>query len=553
MGGIAVGVENSASAWASVFNLGNCAIGAGILSFPFAFSKSGLLGGVCICFMVACIEYITLNILMRQTTLHGAFTYQGLVKHGLGNMASQIMAWTILFFIFGSCVAYIIIVGDTFGAVWRGLVVEPMGLPPILGARALVILVPGLTVMLPISLQRSMLSLAPASTAALCVMIFTTGIIVVKALCKLWAVGVAASLAPVKLFNVSVSAIPAIPVMVFAYHCHVQAVPIYYELSDDPRLFTFLSDAWARITGRSAPHNGAAAVAPAPVATDGTPAVVARKLHGAAAVLATAYAECTILYVSTGAAGYLLYPHDVQSNILNNFPPDDAIMQLMRFCVGFAVLLHYPINQHVARSALYDLGCRYAGIQVKDHVPYSHVATLTLLFFAASVTTACLVRDLGVVFQVIGGLAGSMLVFVLPGGLVIAHCRSGGAAAVRGAAAGAGGSAADEAALLLAQSASIAAAAGNGACSSSSLIAAAAEEDATGGAAAEGGHTAASPLHSPVDVELVGWLLVLLGVAVLVVTLYLTISDFLHGAAGAAHAASGGDGSAPHRLLLWIS
>lgn len=97
------------------------------------------------------------------------------VKHGLGKTASEIMAWTILFFIFGSCVAYIIIVGDTFGAVWRDLVVRPLGLPGWIGNRALVILVPALTVMLPISLQRSMLSLAPASTAALTVMMFTTG------------------------------------------------------------------------------------------------------------------------------------------------------------------------------------------------------------------------------------------------------------------------------------------------------------------------------------------------------------------------------------------
>jgi hypothetical protein len=95
----------------------------------------------------------------------------------------------------------------------------------------------------------------------------------------------------------------------------------------------------------------------------------------------------------------------------------------MKFLVGFAVLLHYPINQHVARSALYDLICHYSGAIPRAHVPYSHVAGLTLAFFVLSVGTACVVSDLGVVFQVIGGLAGSLLVFVLPGGLVVAHCR----------------------------------------------------------------------------------------------------------------------------------
>jgi amino acid permease len=36
-----VGQEGSATAWQSVFNLGNCAIGAGILSFPYAFRLAG--------------------------------------------------------------------------------------------------------------------------------------------------------------------------------------------------------------------------------------------------------------------------------------------------------------------------------------------------------------------------------------------------------------------------------------------------------------------------------------------------------------------------------
>jgi hypothetical protein len=98
-------------------------------------------------------------------------------------------------------------------------------------------------------------------------------------------------------------------------------------------------------------------------------------------------------------------------------------VQVMRALVGFAVLLHYPINQHVARSALYDLIFHYKGTNPPEEVPYSHVQYLTLGFFALSVGTACVVRDLGIVFQVIGGLAGSLLVFVLPGGLVVAHCR----------------------------------------------------------------------------------------------------------------------------------
>ena len=63
------------------------------------------------------------------------------------------------------------------------------------------------------------------------------GIIVVKVLWLMVTEGVAEMLAPITLFHFDLAAVGAIPVMVFAYHCHVQSVPIYYELSFDPALF----------------------------------------------------------------------------------------------------------------------------------------------------------------------------------------------------------------------------------------------------------------------------------------------------------------------------
>lgn len=56
----------------------------------------------------------------------------------------------------------------------------------------------------------------------------------------------------------------------------------------------------------------------------------------------------------------------------------------------------------------------------EENIPYAHVATMTVLFFVATSTTACAVSDLGIVFQFIGGIAGSLLIFILPGALIIA-------------------------------------------------------------------------------------------------------------------------------------
>ena len=61
------------------------------------------------------------------------------------------------------------------------------------------------------------------------------GIIVVKVLWMMVTVGVAQMLAPVALFHFDLAAVGAIPVMVFAYHCHVQSVPCLLYTSPSPR------------------------------------------------------------------------------------------------------------------------------------------------------------------------------------------------------------------------------------------------------------------------------------------------------------------------------
>lgn len=271
------------------------------------------------------------------------------------------MAWTIFLFLFGSCVAFMIIVGDTFGRVLLHYVIQPLHLPSVLARRQIMILFPALTIMLPLSLQRSMGSLATASTVAVGVMMCTTVIIIVKCVMAA-ASGLDGDGEPfmeaVSLFEFDMRTFAAMPVMIFAYHCHVQAVPIYFELTDNPSLCSCFR---RRPQRQSVSGNSNLAIdAVEDDLPDDIITTIARKLKGMYEVLLAAYGECTVMYLATGVAGYLLFPRTASSNILNNFAASDTLMQGVRFLVGWAVVLHYPINQHVARSALYDLICRCA-------------------------------------------------------------------------------------------------------------------------------------------------------------------------------------------------
>lgn len=85
------------------------------------------------------------------------------------------MSFAIVMLSFGSCVAYFIIVGDNFGGVFKEHVIERFQLPETLASRQVPILATAVGVVLPVSLQRSMVALAPASTIAVLVMTLTTG------------------------------------------------------------------------------------------------------------------------------------------------------------------------------------------------------------------------------------------------------------------------------------------------------------------------------------------------------------------------------------------
>lgn len=192
----------------------------------------------------------------------------------------------------------------------------------------------------------------------------------------------------------------AIPIMAFAYQCHVQAVPIFHELDEQPSLLLpwhraavpldlpamragkpanrasldietahiyapangrgvplahSRADAGsASLRSRSAdlaaapasPQHGSATVAPPPSSGSGAAGaaspralhapVPAAKLRGMMQVLAVAYIMCTVLYEATGIAGYHLFGDAAASNVLNNFSVRDTLMQLVNTLVGLA-------------------------------------------------------------------------------------------------------------------------------------------------------------------------------------------------------------------------
>lgn len=144
-------------------NMANSIIGAGIIGQPYAFKQAGLLSGVVLLVGLTVIVDWTICLIVVNSKLSGANSFQGTVEHCFGKSGLIAISLAQWLFAFGGMVAFGVIVGDTIPhvlqAVWPGL-----GEMPVLGIladRRAVIVIFILGVSYPLTLYRDIAKVSP--------------------------------------------------------------------------------------------------------------------------------------------------------------------------------------------------------------------------------------------------------------------------------------------------------------------------------------------------------------------------------------------------------
>jgi len=119
-------------------------------------------------------------------------------------------------------------------------------------------------------------------------------------------------------------------------------------------------------------------------------------------------------YTLIALSGYLAYNDDVQTDILTNFPTDFIPLQVARVIMGLnSGCCSFPVNVFPMRQALTLLVGKVFPKAVDGHPLLMHY-TLTVLIFVSALAVALSISELGDVFNVVGGTAGSVIVFIAP-------------------------------------------------------------------------------------------------------------------------------------------
>jgi len=114
---------------------------------------------------------------------------------------------------------------------------------------------------------------------------------------------------------------------------------------------------------------------------------------------------CCLLMAVTG---YLVFTDKTQGNILNNFSPDDLVINIARLCFGANMSTTIPLENYVCREVIEDYFFKDKAFSRIRHV-------LTTAFFVFSTMGISLLTcDLGVVLEIAGGLSATALAFIFP-------------------------------------------------------------------------------------------------------------------------------------------
>ena len=307
-------------------------------------------------------------------------SYSGLVRAVLGKKTSAILSVLLALYMWGACVAYLIIMSDCVLSVVKAVFELTFD-------RSVVIGVIGL-ILTPLCCFQRITALSTLSSVAILGFVYTAVAICLNALSV-----VRSRLRPfdgIELYFTDWhSTLFAIPIIVFGFNCHANVVVVMHEMGPD----SSSAATSPRPSGHNVGHKKS------------------RKLISMILVIIASVALICSGYVSVGLAGYLTFGDSTPSNILNSLPQTETWSILARGLILIVVFGHYPLSHHPARSCIENLLSLVQGSK--------RSIVFTLIFVTSSATVASAVTDLGAVLHLLGGTVAALIIFGLPGAMLV--------------------------------------------------------------------------------------------------------------------------------------
>ena len=391
-------------------NLVNSIVGAGIIGIPYALKESGLVSGILLLLTVSYFTDKSLRMLVELAHFHPLLqrynleilTFEDLMYLPFGTNGTYFVLVSMFLLAYGAMLGYLLVIKDTVPVVLGIATNEEAGTGSFM-EREFVMILTSLIIIVPLSMQRDMSSLAYTSLLSVLADVILVGIIVKYSPIEESVVdaGGIVTVFTDNIFNL-IGFFVGFGVMTSAMTCQHSAFIV------SGSLYNLNSTRWSTVTFRS-------------------------------------LSIACILTLILGVCGYLGFLDDTKGDVLNNFQPDTIHANIARFLLAITMVFTYPMEAFVARHVLMkllfdgdmdgytqstvilptslDLGMGDFSLSSNDESYFASFfnkyfdrrTTWTFGIFIATLIPAMIVDDLGPVLSISGAIGGSCLAYIGPG------------------------------------------------------------------------------------------------------------------------------------------